>query len=290
MLGTLQRKIRTARRLAAEEGALRVVAHIGRAVLGSVYDRTIGRWATKIAERATLGDYTNFLLSLSPVKTTQIWDERREVMRDLMRRSFSGPIRALEVGTWFGKGSTRVWLEALPDGSQLVLVDGWRPFLSAADAAGASAAYRFMDMVPHSAIVSTLREIYRSESARPSVEVMLLRGASRNALPLLQAQSCDFVYIDGSHYYQDVLTDIREAKRLARTGYAIVCGDDLELAPDDALLAIARAHRDSDTAHTADGVGFHPGVMLAVHEEFGAVNVRNGFWWIFLRDGSWSLS
>lgn len=290
MLGNLQRKIATARRLAAEEGPLRVVAHVGRLLLGRFYDVTVGRWATRIAERATLGDFSNFLLSLSPVRTTQIWSERREVMRDLMRRSCTGPVRALEIGTWFGKGSTRVWLEALPDGSQLILVDGWRPFLSATDSAEASTAYRYMDLVPHSAIVSTLREIYRSESVRPTIEVMLLRGSSRNALPLLQPHACDFIYIDGSHYYQDVLSDIREAKRLARSDFSIVCGDDLELAPDDILLEIARRHRDNDTAHTDAGAGFHPGVMLAVHEEFGVVNMRDGFWWIYMRNGSWSLT
>lgn len=289
MLRTLDRKIRTARRLAAEEGGLRIVAHLGRALLGSFYDRTIGRWATRIAERATLGDYTNFLLALSPVKTTQIWDERREVMRGLVKEAFTGPVRAVEVGTWFGKGSTRVWFEALPTGSQLVLVDGWRPFLSSADTAKGSAAYRFMDMVPHSAIVSTLREIYRAEVARPDLEVLLLRAPSRSGLPLLQDGSFDFLYVDASHYYSDVLLDIRQAKRLAKPGYSIVCGDDLELLPTDAALAVAREHRESDVAYMADGTGFHPGVMLAVHEEFGEVNMAHGFWWVFLRNGEWCL-
>jgi hypothetical protein len=36
--------------------------------------------------------------------------------------------------------------------------------------------------------------------------------------------------------------------------------------------------------------GFHPGVSMAIHKYFGEVNHRNGFWWIFVINGKFSLN
>ncbi|MBK9616444.1 MAG: hypothetical protein IPO35_13395 [Uliginosibacterium sp.] len=72
--------------------------------------------------------------ALIPANTfNQAWPSRVPHMRKLMAESFSGPIQALEIGAWFGSGSTRIWLETLPAGSTLTIVDGWRSYLSAHD-------------------------------------------------------------------------------------------------------------------------------------------------------------
>ena len=79
------------------------------------------------------------------------------------------------------------------------------------------------------------------------------------------------------------------AKRLARDDFALVCGDDYEQMGNDELLDFARRNLDRDFVSLPNGVGFHPGVMLAIAEEFGRVNMRNGVWWIYRRNGQWSL-
>jgi hypothetical protein len=96
----------------------------------------------------------------------------------------------------------------------------------------------------------------------------------------------DFIYIDGDHKYASVRKNIQDAKRLAQHGRALICGDDLERLPSPELLQVAQEHRDRDFLRGP--YQFHPGVMLALHEEFGEVGMSEGFWWVFKRDGRYS--
>jgi predicted O-methyltransferase YrrM len=242
-----------------------------------------------IAAKASYGFHADALLALSPVATNQAWEARREVMKEVFTASFKKPIRGVEIGTWFGRGSTKIWLNNIPEGSTLTLVDSWRKFLSSADAESSAASTQLMDAVPHSAIVSTLKEIYRHEASGKRVDVIVVRGKSAASLGQLKDRAFDFIYVDGSHYYADAKQDMADAKRLARDDFALVCGDDYELMGDEALLEIARKNLNHDFVALPNGPGFHPGVMLAIAEEFGQVNMRKGFWWIYRRNGQWSL-
>lgn len=107
--------------------------------------------------------------------------------------------------------------------------------------------------------------------------VTIMRGHSAHVLRLLNEGSFDFVYVDGSHYYSDVKADIGLAKRLVRDG-GILCGDDLERDPYPFLVEYARECLDQDCVTLEGGGYFHPGVMLAVHEEVGDVSNFSGFW------------
>ena len=64
--------------------------------------------------------------------------------------------------------------------------------------------------------------------------------------------------------------------------------DDLEIGVDESLLDLARDNIGKDFIGSKHGP-FHPGVMLAVYEVFGKVNVSNGFWWIFIINGELRL-
>jgi predicted O-methyltransferase YrrM len=55
--------------------------------------------------------------------------------------------------------------------------------------------------------------------------VLKLRGRSEQVLPLLEAASFDFIYVDGSHGMLDVLGDAAEAWRLASPGGVVVFDD-----------------------------------------------------------------
>jgi len=108
--------------------------------------------------------------------------------------------------------------------------------------------------------------------------VSILRESSRKALPLLETGSFDIIYIDGCHAYESVLADIGEAKRLIKPG-GIICGDDLEVQLHECDRRFAFANREVDVPQDPKtGKQFHPGVTLAVGQEFGEVGEYLGFW------------
>src|SRR5262249_53121108 len=110
--------------------------------------------------------------------------------------------------------------------------------------------------------------------------VHVKKATSREVLPELPPATWAIIYIDGSHTYEDVTFDIRQAKRLLRNG-GILCGDDLELESaqlDPAELADAvRTGQDFVLSRSTQRY-YRPGVTAAVAEVIGKVYVRDGFW------------
>ncbi len=188
----------------------------------------------------------------------------------------SDPIKMLEVGTWFGEGSTKIWIKYLPNGSDLYLVDSWKPYFSEKDRNSGDNIYARMDLVPLSAFVNTIKNVFNFERSK-NINIYTTRGNSTQFLQSLKDKYFDIVYIDGSHYYDDVVKDIREAKRLVKNG-GIVCGDDLERLPTSSLMEKA-AHQKARDFYD----GFHPGVLLAIGEEFTSVQMEEGFWWTVIQ-------
>jgi predicted O-methyltransferase YrrM len=224
------------------------------------------------------------------IPQNQAWDSRAGVMRALITAAFSKPINALEVGVWFGIGSTNIWLHALHDKSKLVLIDSWRPYASAADLKDDGWDYKAMDDLSSDAFLSAYLNVKRFETQRngKDVNVSLIRGSSKDFLPLLSENSFDFIYVDGDHKYESVKSDLQQAKRLVNKDFGIICGDDLERIPTTELYELAQKNKDRDFLRHPHN--FHPGVLLAVAEEFSAVNMVNGFWWVVCVDGNFSVN
>lgn len=74
-----------------------------------------------------------FLYKLLSIKKMQMPKGKRLAFIELIRNNFSKPITALEIGTWFGEGSTKVLINELPNSSSLVLIDSWKPFVQKLD-------------------------------------------------------------------------------------------------------------------------------------------------------------
>jgi hypothetical protein len=93
----------------------------------------------------------------------------------------------------------------------------------------------------------------------------------------------DIVYLDGSHYYEDVKADILLARQLVANN-GILCGDDLERQSLDCDVAFLMANKQRDFVN-----GFHPGVTLAVGTQFGHVWEKMGVWAMRkIGDDQWS--
>ena len=210
---------------------------------------------------------------------------RSGVMDRVIRSCFeaSRPINGLEIGTWFGLGSTKVWMESFPFGSTLTCIDPWRPYISAQDKQHGPVHYTSMDTGMREAAISTLDVVMEHEE-EPRITVNIVRARAAEFVQMFSPGQFDLVYVDGSHYYDDVVADLRQAKRLAKTQYALVCGDDLEFLPTPTHIDFAREHKYEDCVG-----GFHPGVLLAVAEEFSSgVHMESGFWWTIRNNGVWA--
>src|SRR5690606_18737064 len=93
-----------------------------------------------------------------------------------------------------------------------------------------------------------------------------------------------FIYIDADHKYRSVKDDVVNAKRLINKSYGIICGDDLEFLPTPELVEMAKRFKDRD--YLKGDYSYHPGVCLAVSEEFETVNMVDGFWWVVCGNGA----
>lgn len=201
---------------------------------------------------------------------------------------FNKPINALEIGTWYGEGSTRIWLDSLQEKSSITLIDYWKPYCSDRDYADDAFDYKKMDDMTHEAYLNTIKVVREYESKK-DLEINLIRGSSKTYLKNFDDETFDFIYIDGSHHYDSVKSDIVQAKRIVKKDFGIICGDDYENDPTEQILELARANKDVDFLKHPGINHFHPGPLLAIYEEFkGEVNRDDGFWWIYVRDGKFT--
>lgn len=202
------------------------------------------------------------------------------------------PLRILEVGTWMGS-SCLTWAEALVRYNRgegtLVGIDPLRPYFAAdemmahlahADPAVVESQKRLLkemsEMLEHDIVHDLL--MHNMKCLPATISFQLLRKPSRDALPELQGQTFDLVYIDGSHFYDDVVHDVDWACKLAAVG-GVVCGDDLELQHHEVDGDFAAGHKAVDfPTDPKTGKQFHPGVTLAVAERLGRVANYFGFW------------
>ncbi len=193
------------------------------------------------------------------------------------------PLRILEVGSWAGH-STLTWAEAVAkferDGTVLC-VDPWGRYIADGDLA-TGGAYQAMDAATDLDLIYGLF-LHNIGFADRRVRVDHIRGRFSDVASYLADGQFDIVYIDGSHYYPDVVHDIREARRLVRDG-GLICGDDLEHQLHDVDAAFVLASLAKDYVRDAQGRGMHPGVTQAVAEAFGRVADYSGFW-IVRREG-----
>jgi len=199
---------------------------------------------------------------------------------------FPGSIRILEIGSWAG-ASTISWARsflALRSDVQVECVDQWLPYFDLS--LETNLHYRQMNIAAENQEIYSLF-LHNLKSAGINSIVQVHRGSSRDVLPALKSESFHLIYIDGSHAYEDVLTDIHEAKRLIVNG-GVICGDDLEvqageLAPSTLRQAVLSGrdyvNLEDDERH------FHPGVTSAVNECFGPVSSWEGYWAVRWEDG-----
>jgi predicted O-methyltransferase YrrM len=198
----------------------------------------------------------------------------------------------LEIGSWAG-GSTITFAEAIKKYNggrgKVVAVDAWQSFHWTN-----SASWR-IEKPSHMIMEKALKEgkifdlfLHNIKSAGVENLVEIKRGWSKDILPTLQTESFDLIFIDGSHFYKDVLLDLQNSTLLLKN-WGVICGDDLELQFNEVDQEKLIEYKDNDTfLDPKSGAKFHPGVTLATHEFFGEpVTVWKGFWAMRKVNGGW---
>jgi len=198
-------------------------------------------------------------------------------------------LRVLEIGSWIG-GSAITWAKAIkayhPAAGQVTCVDPWLPYR--ADHAVQNDGEKSMNEILESDLAF---ELFRHNVRTTGVENLIetRRGTSAEAMPHLEPESFDIIYIDGDHDYDAVRFDLHAAASKLKVG-GILCGDDLEKQAhevDRKELRYAVANKLEYVKDTPTGQAYHPGVTLAVSEFAPKVHVKDGIWFLRKTKTGW---
>lgn len=160
-------------------------------------------------------------------------------------------LRCLEIGSWFGTGSTQIIGEY---SDCLVCVDHWQG----------------NDNAAHREILKNF-DVYQnfcSNTANLSDVIVPIRGDSSIVCPLLASKSFDFIFIDGDHKYLPTIVDIKNCRKLVKEG-GILAGHDCEgrMTEMNKNVIYSSSEKDHIPSVFSNFVDCHPGVIRAVNEE-----------------------
>ncbi len=155
----------------------------------------------------------------------------------------------IEIGVWKGDFSARILKSAQP--KILHLVDPWL----VSDAADKSSdAWYGTDKMSQSGMDDICTHVAKRFSSEILTgQVAIHRADSVTALGAMEPASVDYVYVDGDHAYESVVSDLAQAFRVTKANGLICC--------DDYLL----------------GAWWKDGVVRAVHEMLVAERVTVEF-------------
>lgn len=189
-------------------------------------------------------------------------------------------LNVLEVGSFMGE-SAMAWAKALNTQGRhgrVICVDPWKPYMRDFDVRNNSMVFK-QNILMEDGDVKTGFD--RNTATPPEgVTIIPIRAKFADIAGLLALCAFDVIYIDGSHYYEDVRDDIAAAHLLLHPD-GILCGDDLEYHPSR-CGAVPPEFLKHDTIMALDGSWYHPGVCKAVGEAFSheTIHCLGGFWWI----------
>lgn len=207
--------------------------------------------------------------------------------RHVLRGKKAG--RVLEIGSWAGASAITfgavIQELGIPD-REIVCVDPWEEYFGEEDS---SLHYRNMNAAT---VTGEIQNLFHHNVKACGLEGMIhvRKAYSREALPEMENDSFDLVYIDGSHKKDEVLYDLWQAKRLVKCA-GLICGDDLELLKFEIDPEAHQVAVEKDLDFVADprsGIKYHPGVTEAIAAVFSDVWQKHGLWCVERSGEQWS--
>jgi len=214
---------------------------------------------------------------------SQTWATRRPYMQSLVKReilnSENEEFRILEVGSYAGN-SAATWAEAIQSSGQkfkIICVDRWGSYVKPENGMINKAPIIMDQALKNDKIFKLFN--YNMSAAGISKMITPMRGESEVILPTLKKDSFNIAFIDGSHYYSNVIRDLKNAEILLKVG-GVLCGDDLDLQRHEIDIDYAETNKEINLViDPKTKKEFHPGVCIAVYNFFKkSVSAYNGFW------------
>lgn len=206
------------------------------------------------------------------VHANQLWPERKAALLRSIELLGDQPACAIEVGTWFALGSTEVIAAMLPSGSKMICVDSYEIKTETTTRSAAR-----MNRLCDYARAHASQRIIELENKKPDIQIFLQINKSVDTLRRFEDESIDFIYLDGSHSYSELICEIAISLRILRPG-GVLCGDDLDDLPADDLVHECMPHRNKDLLQLKDGRFVHPGVICAIADALPNVEYDVGHW------------
>ena len=208
----------------------------------------------------------------------------RALVEQMHVQTPAGPLNILEIGSWAG-GSAITWARALQATGRtgyVCCVDSWAQYFDLS--VDRDPVYREMNAgAANGDIVRIFHHNIRVCGVAD--RVIAMKGRSEDILPLLSPQTFDVIFVDGSHRYDHVVTDIRLSRPLLKDS-GVLCGDDFELHWNDCDVTDLDEAVATDADYvTLGGTSFHPGVTAGVRDALGFVSVYDGVWMTQIRSG-----
>lgn len=180
----------------------------------------------------------------------------KKTIRKFSGKNSSDEIVIVEVGSFLGNGSTQVIIEAMK-GHKAVLycVDTWE---------GNQNVDWHVELAREYSLLDTFLYHVQKSGARNFVKPMIME--SKDAALIFKDKSCNIVFIDADHSYEQVKNDNEMWLPKVKQG-GILCGHDCEGSIFDVDHDVIESHLHSDFVplERFKFEGCHPGVIKAVH-------------------------
>lgn len=230
-------------------------------------------------------------------RANQVWPSRYPFMYDLIDRELASSseisYKILEIGSWAGS-SVVLWASACKKRNKGIVfcMDTWQ----GPGNLPVEAHKKTLGLSPKNsqtlAALETVWEMRRAvknnrifrlflhnvEASGLEDYIVPLKGSSDTIAKILKPEVFNFVYIDGDHAYSQFKKDLLNYMPVVKNN-GIICGDDLELLPEQVDIENAGKHGEEDwILDPRSNKYFHPGILLGIRDIFGNVSAKNGFW------------
>ena len=192
----------------------------------------------------------NYKTDIESYKQNRMTIFDQYALESILKKFGSKDLICLEIGSWFGAGSTQIIGKY---SKELTCIDHWK---------GA-------DNIEHKSITKQIDvfEYFQENVKHFGDKVIPIKDSSANACANLENEKFDFIFVDGDHKYTPTKIDINASKRLLKKG-GILAGHDCEglMTSQNRELIIENCETDHIYPFYKNFSSNHPGVIRAVSE------------------------